>query len=660
MADRPARASDPVLSLEVWLGPLEGMRHIEPAPASADTIVRMGRRRADEKRGLENQFVLAESEGVSSFHAELRSSGGKLFLKDLKSTNGTFVRNKPVIGEVPIESGEVFLLSTTPVKAELVAEPRTEVSVPDRSSEELQEALPLRKLLSQAREAASRRGESFVDSRHLADAALRSADAQIERSFARAKLSREEARSALWKGALFRGPLAWLQRFLATPVESRAPGGTPSLSPRALQLASAVLTRLAAFPAQEAESLAPVTLLAALLARGDDAVGGWLAESGVRAEAPAAPPRRVAAPARKTVVSAASTSRSNRISRLDEETVASARMRKEVPPARTPARAEPEPPPAPAREPAPPPRPPRATEPAFATTGDRVLDQRARAIALELEEAATLYRFSTPEDRRSVLKALVNRSLAAVAPENRSRILSQIRVQFPVVGAPPPSDADEVPRLLHRIHELEQRVEQVRAEKAAAAPRAEPQPSGAVPWKSLLAEPAAETSAGENQDLASLHALVSFARHMERFLLGLVQGVTMPGDSTMSFRLPGHRYTLEGILSALQQGKPVDPKTLTEYLRELERWQVAILAGHHESVRLWFDKLWKRASPASIEASTAKGGTWKIRGEAAEWWSRYREIVKGLTPDVVQDQVLQATYRLAQEEFDKLSKRRQS
>jgi hypothetical protein len=232
-------------------------------------------------------------------------------------------------------------------------------------------------------------------------------------------------------------------------------------------------------------------------------------------------------------------------------------------------------------------------------------------------------------------------------------------VQFPVVGAAPPAEADEVPRLLHRVQELEQKVARLKAEKTAAAP--EPaRPAGALPWKSLLSPQSPGETPGEAPDVSALHALVTFARHMEKFMLGLVQGVTMPGDATMSFRLPGHRYTLEGLLSALEQGKPVDPKTLWEYLRELERWQVAILAAHHESARLWFDKLWKRASPVAIESSTAKGGTWKIRGEAAEWWSRYKETVKGLNPDVVQDQVLQTTFRLAQEEFDKLSKRRSS
>lgn len=652
MAEGPARATDSVLSLEVWLGPMEGMRHLESASSARETLVRMGRRRADEKRGLENQFVLSEGEGISSFHAELRCAGGKLFLKDLKSTNGSFVRNKPVIGEVPLEPGEIFLLSTTPVRVELSAEPRTQITVPERSIEELTGSSPVARLLAKASESARKRGESFVDTRHLADAVLRDSDPAVDKAFARGKLSREDAAAALWKGSLFRGATAWLSRFLSTPMASRAGADAAPFSPRVRQCASAAASRLSAFPPAEAESLAPVAVLASLLSTADGPIGGWLLENGVRAETPA-PPRRSAP--RKTVVSSAAPARPARPSKQEEDTVAATRLRKEASSARAAARAAEEAALPPALEEPP---PARAAEPVFSTTGDVVLDQRAREIAIELEEAATLYRFSTPEDRRSVLKTLVNRSLAAVAPENRTRILGQIRVQFPVVGAPPPAEADEVPRLVHRIQELEHRLERTRAEKAAA-PSPEPAAPGAVPWKALLAEQAAENPE-EGQDVPALRALVSFARHMEKFLLGLVQSVTVPGDSTMSFRLPGRRYTLEGLLSALEQGKPVDPKNLADYLRELERWQVAILAAHHESARIWFDKLWKRVSPSAIESSTEKGGAWKIRGEASEWWSRYKESVKGLTPDVVQDQMLQMTFRLAQEEFDKLSKRRPS
>jgi hypothetical protein len=652
MPENLSRASDSVLCLEVWLGPMEGARHLEPVPAARDTIVRVGRRRSDEKRGLENQFVLSEGEGISSFHAELRCSGGKIFLKDLKSTNGSFVRNKPVIGEVPIESGEIFLLSTTPIRADLAAEPRTQISIPERSIEELTGSPPLSRVLDKAAGAARGRGETFVDTRHLAEAILRGADPAVEKAFSRAKVSREDAIAAIWRGGLYRGATAWLTRFLATPVAPHETAGGPVFSPRVRQCASAAAGRLAAFSASEAESLVPIALLAAILSRNDSAVGSWLAENAVRAEMPS-PPRRSAG--RKTVVSAPALARPARPAKVDDATVAATRLRREAAAARAAERVEEETAlPAALEEPG----PPRGSEAVFATTGDVVLDQRARQIAIELEEAATLYRFSTPEDRRGVMKALVNRSLAAIAPENRTRILSQIRVQFPVVGAPPPAEANEVPRLVARVQELEHRLERAKTEKPAPPP--ERGASGDVPWKTLLTEPSGDPPPEEGQDLSSLRALVSFARHMEKFLLGLVQAVTVPGDSTMSFRLPGRRYTLEGLLSALEQGKPVDTKNLSDYLRELERWQVAILAAHHESARLWFEKHWKRVSPGAIENSTEKGGAWKIRGEAAEWWSRYKESVKGLTPDVVQDQVLQSTFRLAQEEFDKLSKRRQS
>jgi hypothetical protein len=218
MPESLSRASDSVLGLEVWLGPMEGARHLETVPAGRDTVVRVGRRRSDEKRGLENQFVLSEGDGISSFHAEIRCSGGKIFLKDLKSTNGSFVRNKPVIGEVPIESGEIFLLSTTPIRADLTAEPRTQISIPERSIEELTGSSPVSRVLDRAATVARGRGESFVDTRHLAEAILRESDTAVEKAFSKAKTSRDEAIAGIWKGGLYRGAVAWLARFLATPV----------------------------------------------------------------------------------------------------------------------------------------------------------------------------------------------------------------------------------------------------------------------------------------------------------------------------------------------------------------------------------------------------------------------------------------------------------
>jgi hypothetical protein len=288
------------------------------------------------------------------------------------------------------------------------------------------------------------------------------------------------------------------------------------------------------------------------------------------------------------------------------------------------------------------------------TTGDVVLDQRARAIALQLEEACTLYRFSTAEDRRAALKQVVQREIAAVAPENRARILEQIRLQFPVIGAVAPEVPTEVPRLQQRIEELERRV---RESKPRALEKAVVPAPREGSWQPAFAQGPLDPAAPA--ELRVLHEIVDFASKMEMFLLGLIQSVTMPGNVTGTFRLPSHRNTLGSVLSAIRQGKSFDADKVPDYLREIERWQVAILAAYHESTRVWFDKLWKKASPAAIEASTARSATWKMRGDAGDWWNRYKEVVKGLSPDVVQDQVLQTAYRLALDEFEKLKGRGQ-
>ena len=131
----------------------------------------------------------------------------------------------------------------------------------------------------------------------------------------------------------------------------------------------------------------------------------------------------------------------------------------------------------------------------------------------------------------------------------------------------------------------------------------------------------------------------------------------MPGAETASFRLPNFRDRLSGFLAAAAEGKDLNPDDVRDYLGELRRWQIAISAGHHEAPKLWFTRLWKRISPAVIEAGKPGAG-WKLRGETAEWWNQYRDLVKDLNPDLVQDQVLQAAANFSQTEFQKLNKRK--
>lgn len=662
MAALPASASGS-LTLEVWLGPMEGIRcsrNLDTDPC----VVRMGRRPGDEKSGVKNDLVLGDSERISGRHAELRASGGILFLKDLKSTNGTYASGRRVSGEVEIQENEVFLLSTTPIQVTLSGKGRSpaESEIP---AGELGATASLQKMLAAVRASARRRKDNFADTRHLADALLRGADPAVEGILESAGLAPKKALEELWGQALFHGRREWVFRFLDAPVESPKPS-EPVLTTRVNAIFGAAARQLSGLGESEAAARVSEALLALLL-DSPGPVGAWLAEHGVTA------------PAEKTEPQRSRASRTERIHADDDETL---ERRPPAPqpvkprPARpAPASTAPEPRPTAPPPAAPPPEPPPAAAPAVATvpvpavpqppaapvatpqaasTGDVVLDQRARAIALEIEEATILYRFSTPEDRRSAIKTVVTRALAAVAPENRTRILSQIRVQFPVIAAPPVEVSADVPRLLRRIEELEKQVTEL---SAARAPAEKPAPAALdASWQGILSPGPVER--GAPAEVAVLKELVEFARRLEKFLLGLIQSVTMPGNATASFRLGAYRYSLESILTAMRQGKSFDRERLPEYLRELERWQVAILAGHHKSAGVWFGQFWGKVGPAAIEASAARPATWKLQGGAVDFWNRYREAVKGLDAEVVQDQVLQVAYRVAQEEFDKLTKRR--
>jgi hypothetical protein len=287
------------------------------------------------------------------------------------------------------------------------------------------------------------------------------------------------------------------------------------------------------------------------------------------------------------------------------------------------------------------------------TQDEIALDRKARELADGLLRESAAYRFSTPADRREALKALVVRELHALAPGKRPRVLEQLQLQFPVALSGSVPNLEEL-RLRRRVAELERRLAEAAAQPAAAAPKSA---AGApLPWRSLLTPDDGKASSLEPR-LAVLRDVLRFAQDVETFTLGLVEAMTMPGAETASFRLPNFRDRLSGFLAAAAEGKDVNPDDVRDYLGELRRWQIAISAGHHEAPKLWFTRLWKRISPTVIEAGKPGAG-WKLRGETAEWWNQYRDLVKDLNPDLVQDQVLQAAAHFSQTEFQKLNKRK--
>jgi FHA domain len=623
------------VAVEVWLGPMEGLRHVTPA-GDAPATVHIGRVSVDKKTNTRNEFVLSYGYGVSSAHAEVRFERGRLFLKDTGSTNGTSVQSGQVTGEVEIHSGDVFLVSSTPVRVRLVDATLPEMPFPRVLRGEAWPDPAVQSIVRGAREAATQRGELFADTRHLCDSLIRSRSARIQRILRDANWSREQALTELWEGRLFAGPYEWLNDLFLQPLGLKTGSDELILSPKVGFLLEECQRRSIESSAMDLETTLRHELLQLLRHDEESAVGSWLARRlpgfAPKQEPPPPPPAPAPPAPRPSRPAAAVHSRPEAIPKAGAAPRAEASGRDQV------------------REAA----APEAVIAGSPLTQEEIaLDRKARELADGLLRESAAYRFSTTADRREALKSLVVRELHALAPARRPRVLEQLRLQFPVASSGDVPNLEEL-RLRRRVAELERRLAEAPSRPAAATPSSA---AGAdLPWRTLLAPKDDKTSDIEPR-LALLRDALRFAQDIETFTLGLVEAMTMPGAETASFRLPNFRERLSGFLAAAAEGKEVNAEDVKNYFAELRRWQVAISAGHHAAPKLWFTRLWKRISPAVIETGKPEAG-WKLRGETAEWWNQYRDLVKDLNPDLVQDQVLQAAAQFAQKEFQNLNKRK--
>ena len=164
-----------------------------------------------------------------------------------------------------------------------------------------------------------------------------------------------------------------------------------------------------------------------------------------------------------------------------------------------------------------------------------------------------------------------------------------------------------------------------------------------------------EDLAQADRNVVVLRRVIEYALAMEGMTLGLIQSLTMPGNETMAFKLPGFKETLRHFLHAIEQGKPVSVQRVGEPREGGKEWEVATLAAYPQARGGWFARLWKRINPVTIESAPRSAG-WKLRGEAAEWWDLHKIAVRDLSPDLVNDQILQGVARLSKEELEKLRK----
>jgi DNA-binding NtrC family response regulator len=96
-------------------------------------------------RGAENELVLPEPE-CSRKHCEITYREGRWYIKDYGSRNGTFVNDRPVVGEQPLHSGEVIRIALVKIQFTMVYSGDTASSMnaytDDRALPETGEAIP--------------------------------------------------------------------------------------------------------------------------------------------------------------------------------------------------------------------------------------------------------------------------------------------------------------------------------------------------------------------------------------------------------------------------------------------------------------------------------------------------------------------------------------
>jgi pSer/pThr/pTyr-binding forkhead associated (FHA) protein len=81
----------------------------------------------------DNTFAVPEG-SVSSHHCEILLRGGDVIVRDLNSTNGTFIMGHQVSGEAPLKAGQILRLGQIEMRLEdAAAKPVSPKKLPDQT-----------------------------------------------------------------------------------------------------------------------------------------------------------------------------------------------------------------------------------------------------------------------------------------------------------------------------------------------------------------------------------------------------------------------------------------------------------------------------------------------------------------------------------------------
>lgn len=293
-----------------------------------------------------------------------------------------------------------------------------------------------------------------------------------------------------------------------------------------------------------------------------------------------------------------------------------------------------------------------APQPLMISSGNNELDNRAQQLARRLDGLTAYYFLAEPEDRRQALKDVLTQELRQLDPSQGRPLLEQLQRLFPLApGAP--EQAFEVERLNNRIRQLEHRISELEEKQGPTA-------SG-VPWHLVVERKMPDLDALSPVDrprIEFLREVFAFSMNLERFIVGLAQGMTTTGGGvTGSLALPGHRMSIKAYLNDMDSGRQVKSTALRSYLQDMELWLLAGIAGYSEGPKVWFKEFWDQASPTVIERSYS-GWIRNVGLQHRELWQRYKDVTRHLNPDLVAQKIFHETKRITLEQKQQLAERR--
>jgi hypothetical protein len=89
------------------------MAILEVTRAQGRTFFELEGDRVTVGRSRDNQIVFADDTALSRHHALLERVGNVWLVRDLQSSNGTFVNGEPILNERPLHNGDELLLGRT-------------------------------------------------------------------------------------------------------------------------------------------------------------------------------------------------------------------------------------------------------------------------------------------------------------------------------------------------------------------------------------------------------------------------------------------------------------------------------------------------------------------------------------------------------------------